>query len=1093
MHLLRESAELDEDTGGYSTGVLLGRLAKGSSPEAVLELLDLCMLADVTVPLDRLGAIADAFADKGRVDLVDACFEYTEKTGQPTNAFLWAAKMRAHQVANDPDGAVRTFSEVPGPTVHHLAPMIDTLIAARRYVEAVSAWEDFEEATAETDNPLLLVRVAAALSEDRRPHGAVDFILEQFARRVPFRPAMFTPLFGSLARQQAYKEALRLVEAIQSNGIALSDRNLNDFVHSFRGVYEAEVLLELAPRFNELLRGPQWARLINASLLPGDFNPVWLEVVRNASDARGGVEAGSTVVECLSPGLFSKLISICVSVADKSALRWLVHHRTTVTLDQFRSAMELPSSLGEAELARELIAEMFRRGVKPDRSTFQLAATSYSGSLSAVLQQFEARLRGSRSGNPEHLAKMFVSAVLQVYAETNQASQAHHILAKFDGWPPLTQWTHAEVALLEVARRRPSDVDDFVRALEPRLGRLPVRLHGRAAREVARTGDVVVLKELLGDTDGRRRLTRRRADLLSLADQYHRVYRDRPFFRTAPQSSAPGDDWIPEVGDELEMLRALSAPADLQRAEQLWSENPGSWSDVLPIDVCLLFVRQFPAPTDLTARVLDALTLRFPDARNRIEEAADLLDLRGGMQDVLLQRLLQPAADVTYGRAEAYIRSTVPEAPDQERALARFRATAREMSVAGRPQLLLRVVTDALSLRNDPDAIRRVFGQLSIIVTPDWQAWAHLQVAHDDDPERVRAVCAEMAAAGHPPHLRNLRLVVKALARAGRLDDAEEFVTSNESDLSTKEIASLLGQVLVVAANVDDLDRATRLRDQTWEMSEALPTGAEAALHDARVRAGLDAPVVSNAGEGVQVKLDSFVQDFAHDLHNMLGRVWMRVENAIEVLEERGDVEVALKQLTPIESSARTPIQERLDHWRTVADADAADEENCDVAEVARRVFALYRRETDSGVRFENTVKPGAATVRMSTFQLDLVLRHLVDNAVKHVKRVPASNRLIELRATEIGPETSHDGRRWVRVSVYDTGPGIPPDNRSAIYESGFTTNPERGIGRGLAIVNGVVKSAGATISVESRSEEECEAGQHSFTQFNLMVPRSIA
>lgn len=1093
IRLLRDAAEADEDSGGYSTGALLGRLAKGASPEVVVELLDLCLRADVVVPLDRLGVIADAFADKGRTDLVDQCFEYAHNSGQPTNAFLWAAKMRAHQVANDSDGALQTFGQIPSPTVHHLTPLIDTLIATRRYGEAVEAWEQFEKSADDGDNPSLLVRIAAAIAAAGQPDRGVAFAVDQIRREVPFRPAMFTPLFGALARQQQYLPALRLVEAIRDQGIFLSDRNLDDFASTFRGVSDAGTLLELAPRLNELLRGPQWARVISTSLLPGDFNPDWLDVLRSARAVESEGEAGELVVGHLSPGLFSKMISICVSASDRGSLRWLIRHRKSVTIDQFQVALRLASSLGEAELARQLIGEMFGRGVKPDRSTFELAADSYSGSLSAVPDRFRTRVRSAGGGNPETLARLFIGAVLEVYAETNQASQANQILGKFEGWPALTRWDDAETALLEVSRSRPADLREFIGSLEPVLGRLPNKLRGRAALEVARSGDVVVMREVLGDPDGRRKLTRRRAELLTLANEYHRQARERPFFRSAPQSGSRGDDWIPSISTELEMMRALAAPVDLPAVQDFWTRNGDLWATVLPLEVCLRFVRQFDAPSELTSTVLDALAIRFPEARGRIEETADLLDLRAGKGDELLSRLLQPAADVTYARAEAYIRAKLVDAADQERALARFRATARETSPAARPQVLMRVVADALAIRKEPDAIRRVFAELGVLVEPDWQAWAHLQIAHDDDAELVLAVTVEMSRAGTPPHLRNHRLVIKALVNADQLEDAERYVADNQSALSPKEAASLLGQILVRAANVEDLDRANQLRDRIWEMSEVLPTGADAALHDARVRAGLDNPVVSTAAEGVQLKLDSFVQDFAHDLHNMLGRVWVRIDNAIEVLEERGDVAVALRQLTPIEAAAREPIQERLDHWRTVADADAADEENCDVAQVARRVFGLYRRESGAGIRFESTIKTGAVRVRMSTFQLDLVLRHLIDNAVKHLRRVSESNRLIEVRATEVGAETSHDGRPWVRISVYDTGPGIAPEHRSAIYESGFTTNPERGIGRGLAIVNGVVKAVGATISVESRSQAECDAGQQSFTQFNVMVPRSIA
>ncbi len=62
---------------------------------------------------------------------------------------------------------------------------------------------------------------------------------------------------------------------------------------------------------------------------------------------------------------------------------------------------------------------------------------------------------------------------------------------------------------------------------------------------------------------------------------------------------------------------------------------------------------------------------------------------------------------------------------------------------------------------------------------------------------------------------------------------------------------------------------------------------------------------------------------------------------------------------------------------------------------------------------------------------------------------------------------TSRTGKDWVRISITDSGEGIPPKEKEKIFEPFFTTK-ERGTGLGLSIVHKIVENHNGVIKVES-------------------------
>jgi signal transduction histidine kinase len=82
--------------------------------------------------------------------------------------------------------------------------------------------------------------------------------------------------------------------------------------------------------------------------------------------------------------------------------------------------------------------------------------------------------------------------------------------------------------------------------------------------------------------------------------------------------------------------------------------------------------------------------------------------------------------------------------------------------------------------------------------------------------------------------------------------------------------------------------------------------------------------------------------------------------------------------------------------------------------------------------------------------------------------------------------EATSAGRQWVKISVQDTGEGIPPDVRSRIFEPFFTTKvPGKGTGLGLSIVRDIVGNYNGVLEVESEL--------HQGTTFVVSLPLTAA
>jgi two-component system, NtrC family, sensor histidine kinase GlrK len=108
------------------------------------------------------------------------------------------------------------------------------------------------------------------------------------------------------------------------------------------------------------------------------------------------------------------------------------------------------------------------------------------------------------------------------------------------------------------------------------------------------------------------------------------------------------------------------------------------------------------------------------------------------------------------------------------------------------------------------------------------------------------------------------------------------------------------------------------------------------------------------------------------------------------------------------------------------------------------------------GIRMEKQLNPGLSFTRMDGERILDVLRNLLGNAVKFTP---------EGGCISVAADPLDDG---LKVSISDSGPGIPQDRRTLIFEKYVSSDQKKGTGLGLAIVKHIVTAHGGKVWVES-------------------------
>lgn len=213
------------------------------------------------------------------------------------------------------------------------------------------------------------------------------------------------------------------------------------------------------------------------------------------------------------------------------------------------------------------------------------------------------------------------------------------------------------------------------------------------------------------------------------------------------------------------------------------------------------------------------------------------------------------------------------------------------------------------------------------------------------------------------------------------------------------------------------------------------------------------------AAESAVEAREEVLRMVAHDLRNPLSTIGMTAELLMEMPVTEEQKEKHARTIARCGKAMNRLIQDLLDFARLEAGRLRVEPARTDVAELFDQVIETMQ-PIASAASLELSISDGSDVppVYVDADRITRVFSNLIGNAVKFT---PAGGQII-VRAQRLGEE--------VRFTVADTGPGIPPERVSQIFQSFWQAHEDdrRGIGLGLAISRHIVDAHNGRIGVES-------------------------
>ena len=276
-----------------------------------------------------------------------------------------------------------------------------------------------------------------------------------------------------------------------------------------------------------------------------------------------------------------------------------------------------------------------------------------------------------------------------------------------------------------------------------------------------------------------------------------------------------------------------------------------------------------------------------------------------------------------------------------------------------------------------------------------------------------------------------------------------------------------------IELSVSRIDSPSGTRFTAWirDLTERRRTEDALRLSEAQLRQAQKMEAVGRLAGGV-----------AHDFNNVLTAIFGYADLVLESFDHADSRRQDMEEIKRAAHRAASLTRQLLAFSRK----QVMQPRQVNLNEIIENLETLLLKLIGQEIVLQIHTSPSLWNVRADPGQIEQVLMNLASNARD---AMPEGGRLTITTANEdLRPEDATallgiEPGRFVRLTVADTGHGVPVDVRAHIFEPFFTTKDQgKGTGLGLATVYGIVKQSGGWVYLDEAPP--------SGTSFRIYLPR---
>ena len=219
--------------------------------------------------------------------------------------------------------------------------------------------------------------------------------------------------------------------------------------------------------------------------------------------------------------------------------------------------------------------------------------------------------------------------------------------------------------------------------------------------------------------------------------------------------------------------------------------------------------------------------------------------------------------------------------------------------------------------------------------------------------------------------------------------------------------------------------------------------------------------------------LGTLAGGIAHDFNNILFAMMGFTELVLDEIPEESSIHTNLKQILIAGTRAKDLVRQILTFSRQTDEIKRPVQ----IGPIVKETLKFLRASLPTTIEIKHSAASELGTILARPTQIHQVLMNLCTNAA-HAMRETGGRLTVTLNEVRLDSEpsvhlTPINPGRYLRLTVSDTGHGMPPEIAERIFEPYFTTKRAgEGTGLGLAVVHGIVEGHAGTIEMLTKMKK---------------------